>query len=180
VESGVSKAAAWLGVVTGTVTVLAFFGVSNFEELKRAVADSARSDEALSDPCDALPADYLGSLRVSGQRHEGNEFRLDWPRPKSGYPYHWWRCGWLGPHPKVGGGNLGIGYSQNTDPSTEGMRPMNGIPGAAYGPQHPGYDSSCYVDWPIADGKGQASVWYGGTCSDARAIALKAYERLSR
>ncbi|WP_148663795.1 hypothetical protein [Streptomyces ambofaciens] len=179
-ESGINKAAAWLGVVTGTIAILAFFGVNNFEELQRAVADSARSDDALSDPCEALPADYLSNLRVSGPKHAGDEFRLDWPKPKSGNPYHWWNCGWLGPNPKVGEGNLVIGYSQNTDPSTQGMRPMNGIPDATYGTQNPGYDSSCFVEWPIAGGKGQASVWYGGTCSDARAIARKAYEKLSR
>ncbi|MGW7064109.1 hypothetical protein ACWGHM_37205 [Streptomyces sp. NPDC054904] len=112
-ESGVTKAAAWLGVVTGVIAILAFLGVSDLEELKRAVADSVRSDDAgsddaLSDPCEALPADYLSNLRVSGPRHLGEEFKVDWPKPRRDYPYRWWLCGWAGPNPKavVGGGNL--------------------------------------------------------------------------
>lgn len=179
-ESGPSKAAAWISVVAGTIAILAFFGVNNFEELKQAVADSARSDDSLVDPCEALSTEYLDNLRVGEAKHAGDEFRMDWPKPKSGNPYYWWQCFWPGPNPEVGGGNLVIGYSQSTHPSTAGMQPMNGIPNATYGPQNPGYDSSCYVDWPISGGRGKASVWYGGTCSDTMLIARKAYEKLSR
>ncbi|MGW1364716.1 hypothetical protein ACWCQP_45840 [Streptomyces chartreusis] len=180
-ESGVNKAAAWLSVVTGIIAILAFLGASDLEELKRAVADSARSDDALSDPCEALPADYLSNLRVSGPKHLGDEFKVDGPKPKRAYPYHWWLCSWAGPDPKavVGDGNLSIVYTQYTEPSVTRMQPMSGIPDARFGPQIPGGDSGCYVEWPIADGKGQVTVLYGGTCSDARAIARKAYEKLS-
>lgn len=104
-EGGVNKAAAWLGVVTGALAILAFFGVSNVEELRRAVADSVRSDDSLSDPCKAVPTNYLSTLRVTGPRHDGDEFQMDWPKPKRGNSYRW-NCYWSGPDPEKGIGNL--------------------------------------------------------------------------
>ncbi|WP_255310898.1 hypothetical protein [Streptomyces viridosporus] len=170
-DSELNKVGAWLGVITGVIAVLAFFGVRDFDELKQAVKDGA-SGGSLADPCKAVPADYVTSLGMTAEPvYAGAEFSKD--DPENGA---WWTCFWRSEDNNT---RLSIGYSQDQEHvSGVQMGPLDGIPDGMIGRQYATIATSCFADWPTSFGQG--TVYFSGTCPQTRLIAVKAYENLSR
>lgn len=197
VSDSTKKLGAWLGVISGVIAVLAFFGITNFGQLRHVLAPHGGSSVppnsvpatppsspmpsvsasmpismatwlALRDPCAALSRSTMDAMGFGAARSSNGGEGINAYRS----------CDW----PASGGDSLEVAYNRLPapvfDPSIN-VR-LDGIPNSVI--TDPDQDT-CTIYWPTSFGRVEITTF--GTsaphpCALTEKLARQAYPKLSR